>query len=143
MIKQHHIKREKERDCEVLTLAWNKASSSAFYFLFSLMVMSGCLEASTPLMMDEVEQPGRFDISIEVLDSSVVEDSDLSSDMSVEVDQNIKRQMGLKPYPIDEEFLKALETGLPESSGVAMGFDRLIMLLTGAEKIQDILWSPI
>jgi len=60
-----------------------------------------------------------------------------------EVDQNIKRQMGLKPYPIDEEFLKALETGLPESSGVAMGFDRLIMLLTGAEKIQDILWSPI
>jgi lysyl-tRNA synthetase class 2 len=44
-------------------------------------------------------------------------------------------------YPIDEDFLAALDH-MPEASGVALGFDRLVMLATGAPRIDDVLWTP-
>lgn len=44
-------------------------------------------------------------------------------------------------YPIDEDFLKALEFGMPEASGVALGVDRLVMLACGADNIEDVLWT--
>ena len=46
-----------------------------------------------------------------------------------------------KRWPIDEEFLAAL-AHMPSSSGVAMGFDRVVMLATGARHINDVLWTP-
>ncbi len=46
-------------------------------------------------------------------------------------------------YPIDEEFLAALDSGYPESSGIALGVDRLVMLACGAEDIEDVLWAPV
>lgn len=45
-------------------------------------------------------------------------------------------------YPIDEEFLAALEI-MPEASGVALGFDRLVMLATGAAHIDQVIWTPM
>jgi lysyl-tRNA synthetase class 2 len=44
-------------------------------------------------------------------------------------------------YPIDEDFLAALSS-MPDASGVALGFDRLVMLATGAPKIDDVVWTP-
>jgi elongation factor P--(R)-beta-lysine ligase len=46
-----------------------------------------------------------------------------------------------KRWPIDEDFLAAL-AHMPPSSGVALGFDRLVMLATGARHINDVLWTP-
>jgi elongation factor P--(R)-beta-lysine ligase len=43
-------------------------------------------------------------------------------------------------YPIDEDFLQAL-AHMPPASGVALGFDRLAMLATGAPRIEDVLWT--
>src|SRR5689334_2368290 len=45
-------------------------------------------------------------------------------------------------YPLDEELLAAL-SHMPPSSGVALGFDRLVMLITGAPNINDVLWTPL
>ena len=45
-------------------------------------------------------------------------------------------------YPIDEDFLAAL-AGMPQACGVALGFDRLIMLATGAAHIDDVIWTPL
>ena len=45
-------------------------------------------------------------------------------------------------YPIDEAFLKALGH-MPEASGAALGFDRLVMLASGAEHIEQVIWSPV
>ncbi len=45
-------------------------------------------------------------------------------------------------YPLDEDFLAALEI-MPEASGVALGFDRLVMLAAGAERIEQVLWTPV
>ncbi len=44
-------------------------------------------------------------------------------------------------YPIDEEFLAALAV-MPPASGVALGFDRLVMLATGAARIEQVIWTP-
>ena len=44
--------------------------------------------------------------------------------------------------PMDEDFLQALEFGMSEASGNALGVDRLIMLITGAEKLADTQWVP-
>ncbi|MGU3540355.1 EF-P lysine aminoacylase EpmA [Methylobacterium sp. A54F] len=46
------------------------------------------------------------------------------------------------PYPIDETFLDAL-AAMPEASGIALGFDRLVMLATGAPRIDDVIWTPV
>lgn len=44
-------------------------------------------------------------------------------------------------YPVDEDFLAALAV-MPPASGVALGFDRLVMLATAARRIDDVLWTP-
>jgi len=46
-------------------------------------------------------------------------------------------------YPIDEDFLAALAHGMPQSAGIALGVDRLVMLATGATHIEDVLWAPV
>jgi lysyl-tRNA synthetase class 2 len=45
-------------------------------------------------------------------------------------------------YPLDEEFLAALAV-MPPASGIAMGFDRVVMLATGAPRIEDVMWTPV
>ena len=45
-------------------------------------------------------------------------------------------------YPVDEDFLAALAQ-MPEASGIALGFDRLVMLATGASRIDQVLWAPV
>ena len=45
-------------------------------------------------------------------------------------------------YPIDEDFLAAL-AAMPPASGIALGFDRLVMLATGATRIEQVLWTPL
>jgi lysyl-tRNA synthetase class 2 len=45
-------------------------------------------------------------------------------------------------YPVDEDFLAALGT-MPPACGIALGFDRLVMLASGAERIEQVLWAPV
>jgi lysyl-tRNA synthetase class 2 len=52
-----------------------------------------------------------------------------------------ERIHGLR-YPIDEDFLAALAQ-MPDASGVALGFDRLVMLATAAPRIASVIWTPM
>ena len=45
-------------------------------------------------------------------------------------------------YPLDEDFLTALAR-MPTASGCALGFDRLVMLATGATRVEQVLWTPL
>jgi elongation factor P--(R)-beta-lysine ligase len=56
-----------------------------------------------------------------------------------EADLAARKERGLPCYPVDEAFLAALDEGLPPCAGIALGVDRLVMLVTGAGHIRDVL----
>lgn len=58
-------------------------------------------------------------------------------------DQAEKQRLYGQSYPLPESMLKALERGMPRTSGMALGFDRLVMLMTGARRIADVLWLTV
>jgi lysyl-tRNA synthetase class 2 len=58
-------------------------------------------------------------------------------------DQARKQALYGETYPIDENFIAALEHGLPDCAGIALGFDRLVMLCAGAANIEEVLWAPV
>jgi lysyl-tRNA synthetase class 2 len=45
-------------------------------------------------------------------------------------------------WPMDEDFLAALTHGMPEAAGIALGFDRLAMIASGADRIDQVMWMP-
>jgi len=53
-----------------------------------------------------------------------------------------KAEAGEEGWDVDEDFLAALEHGMPAGSGIALGFDRLAMLASGAQDIGQVLWLP-
>jgi len=53
------------------------------------------------------------------------------------------RTAGSEARGWDDEFLAALEWGLPDCAGIALGFDRLAMLVSGADRIEQVLWLPL
>jgi elongation factor P--(R)-beta-lysine ligase len=67
-----------------------------------------------------------------------------ASEQRIRLEQQMaeKERIYGERYPIDEAFLAAL-AGMPPASGAALGFDRVVMLATGARRIEDVLWAPL
>ena len=53
-----------------------------------------------------------------------------------------KQRIHGERYPVDEDFLAALAV-MPQACGIALGFDRLVMLATGAKHIEQVIWTPV
>ncbi|OIO59093.1 MAG: hypothetical protein COX57_10085 [Alphaproteobacteria bacterium CG_4_10_14_0_2_um_filter_63_37] len=56
-----------------------------------------------------------------------------------EEDNRLRKQMEKPALPLDERFLGALEAGMPQGCGVALGFDRVVMLAAGASRIEEVM----
>jgi lysyl-tRNA synthetase class 2 len=59
-----------------------------------------------------------------------------------EAEMTEKQRVHGERYPVDEDFLAALAQ-MPPACGIALGFDRLVMLATGAQRIEQVLWTPV
>lgn len=60
-----------------------------------------------------------------------------------QADMDLKEKLYGERYPIDPAFIDALRHGMPQSAGNALGLDRLIMLIAGAQRIDQVLWLPV
>jgi lysyl-tRNA synthetase class 2 len=60
----------------------------------------------------------------------------------LEAEMAEKERLWGERYPIDDDFLAALAR-MPPASGAALGFDRLVMLATGAQRIEQVVWTPV
>jgi len=58
-------------------------------------------------------------------------------------DMDMKQKLYGERYPIDPDFMNALHYGMPTCAGNAIGVDRLIMLITGADHIEEVQWAPV
>ncbi len=59
-----------------------------------------------------------------------------------EADNRRRAELGLPVYPVDENVLAALGRGMPDCAGVALGLDRLLMAMTGADDIAEVQSLP-
>ena len=53
-----------------------------------------------------------------------------------------RREQGLPDIPVDQRLLSALREGLPDCSGVALGVDRLVMIATGSDRLEEVTSFP-
>jgi lysyl-tRNA synthetase class 2 len=60
----------------------------------------------------------------------------------LEAEMTEKARVYGERYPLDEDFLAALAL-MPQASGAALGMDRLVMLATGAQRIEQVIWTPV
>ena len=60
----------------------------------------------------------------------------------LEAEMDEKQRIYGERYPLDEDFLASLAF-MPDASGVAVGFDRLVMLAAGAPRLSDVIWTPL
>jgi len=100
-------------------LARPKPGSDKVAERFELYVCGVELANAFGELTDVVEQRGRFEVAM------------------VE-----KQRIHGERYPVDEDFMEALGR-MPQASGVALGFDRLVMLATGAQHIDQVIWTPV
>lgn len=58
-------------------------------------------------------------------------------------DLKLRKTMGRKEYELDEDFIDALKSGMPRTGGIAVGVDRLVMLLADTPTIHDTMFFPV
>ncbi len=58
-------------------------------------------------------------------------------------DLKLKEELYGEVWPVDEDFIAALEHGMPDSGGIALGIDRLAMLFAGVDRIDDVMWCSV
>ena len=95
-----------------------------------------------PLAKQNVEDPSVVDVY-----ELIINGQEISPGYSELNDPEVQRarleaQAGEEVQNIDEDFLEALEHGMPPAGGIGLGIDRLVMMLTGSESIRDVVLFP-
>lgn len=101
-----------------------------------------CPKELVPLAKLNVENPNLVDVY-----ELIINGQEISPGYSELNDPDVQRarleaQSGGETQKIDTEFLAALDFGMPPAGGVGIGIDRLVMMLTGAESIRDVILFP-
>jgi lysyl-tRNA synthetase class 2 len=101
-----------------------------------------CPKELVPLAKQNAENPDLVDVY-----ELVINGQEISPGYSELNDPDIQRhrleeQSGGEIQKIDTDFLTALEYGMPPAGGIGIGIDRLVMMLTGAESIRDVVLFP-
>jgi lysyl-tRNA synthetase class 2 len=101
-----------------------------------------CPKELVPLAKQNASNPSVVDVY-----ELVINGQEISPGYSELNDPDVQRerlehQSGGETQKLDEDFLTALEYGMPPAGGIGIGIDRLVMMLTGAESIRDVILFP-
>ncbi len=102
-----------------------------------------CPKELVPLARQNVEDSSLVDVFELVINGAEIAPGYSELNDPLVQRQRLLEQAGEERQNIDEEFLLALEHGMPPAGGIGIGMDRLTMLLTGAESIRDVILFPL
>ena len=95
-----------------------------------------------PLAKQNAEDPSVVDVYELVINGQEISPGYSELNDPIVQRERLEHQAGEEVQKIDEEFILALEHGMPPAGGIGVGIDRLIMMLTGAESIRDVILFP-
>ncbi|PZR74471.1 MAG: lysine--tRNA ligase [Chthoniobacterales bacterium] len=110
---------------------------------FDPLFVTHCPKELVPLAKQNAEDDSLVDVYELIINGQEISPGYTELNDPVTQRQRLLDQAGDETQKIDEEFLLALEHGMPSAGGFGLGIDRLVMLLTGAESIRDVILFPL
>jgi len=109
---------------------------------FNPCFVTHCPKELVPLAKQNVENPDLVDVYELIINGQEISPGYSELNDPIVQRQRLEDQAGEEKQNIDEDFLTALEHGMPPAGGIGIGIDRLVMMLTGAESIRDVVLFP-
>src|SRR3954466_428060 len=109
---------------------------------FNPLFVTHCPKELIRVEKQNVEDPSLVDIYELIINGQEISPGCSELNDPIVQRQRLLEQAGEETQKLDEEFLLALEHGMPPAGGFGVGIDRLVMLLTGAESIRDVILFP-
>ena len=141
--------RAKDLDVEILPqLADFEVTQHVFEKLveektFDPLFVTHCPKELVPLAKQNRQQPEVVDVYELIINGVEISPGYTELNGPVTQRRRLLEQAGEETQKVDEDFLLALEHGMPPAGGFGLGIDRLTMLLTGAESIRDVILFPL
>src|SRR5213079_3172683 len=110
---------------------------------FDPLFVTHCPKELVPLAKQNRQQPELVDVYELIINGVEISPGYTELNDPVTQRQRLLEQAGEEIQKVDEDFLLALEHGMPLAGGFGLGIDRLTMLLTGAESIRDVILFPL
>jgi lysyl-tRNA synthetase class 2 len=110
---------------------------------FDPLFVTHCPKELVPLAKQNAEDPSVVDVYELIINGQEISPGYTELNDPTVQRQRLIEQAGEETQKLDEEFLLALEHGMPPAGGFGLGIDRLVMLLTGAESIRDVILFPL
>jgi lysyl-tRNA synthetase class 2 len=110
---------------------------------FDPLFVTHCPKELVPLAKQNAQDDSLVDVYELIINGQEISPGYSELNDPITQRQRLLEQAGEETQKIDEEFLLALEHGMPPAGGFGLGIDRLTMLLTGAESIRDVILFPL
>jgi len=109
---------------------------------FDPLYVTHCPKELVPLAKQNADDDSIVDVYELVINGQEISPGYSELNNPIVQRERLEHQAGEETQKIDEEFILALEYGMPPAGGIGIGIDRLIMMLTGAESIRDVILFP-
>ena len=110
---------------------------------FNPLYVTHCPKELVPLAKQNADDESLVDVYELIINGQEISPGYTELNDPIIQRQRLLEQAGEEIQKLDEEFLIALEHGMPPAGGIGIGIDRLAMLLTGAESIRDVILFPL